>query len=78
MKDASNMPLEELLAPEVITEKMDIELAELAVSVLLCGYRCFPRATSIDLDLVAGLLGQSGSTNKARCLAQPGRRQIIS
>lgn len=32
MKDASNVPLEELLAPEVVTEKMDIELAELAVS----------------------------------------------
>jgi len=30
MKDASNMPLEELLAPEVVTEKMEIELAELA------------------------------------------------
>eukprot|EP00983_Pelagomonas_calceolata_P006379 210265-Pelagomonas_calceolata.AAC.16 len=40
MKDASNMPLEELLAPEVVTEKMEIELAELAVGggVLLAGW----------------------------------------
>ena len=30
MRDASNLPMDELLTPEVVSEKMEIELAELA------------------------------------------------
>jgi hypothetical protein len=29
MRDASNLPMDELLTPEVVSEKMEIELAEL-------------------------------------------------